>query len=90
MKMEVGFSSTGNAFDVTFDSGRQAFDTEFEGMLPVAGGGDPYLGEYDVIPRRLLQILRTRGKVMSDDVTVHEIPYAEVTNISGGLTATIG
>jgi hypothetical protein len=36
MKMDVGFSSTGSAFDVSFDGGQQGFEVKLEG---VGGGG---------------------------------------------------
>lgn len=49
------------------------------------GGGHwaPYTGPYSVIPKIYQQILETKNKLMSDDVTVEEIPYTEVSNISG-------
>ena len=50
-----------------------------------------YDGPYDVIPMpNTTQILPTANLAMSTDINVHEIPYQEVTNLSGGLTATIG
>lgn len=49
---------------------------------------DPYTGEYVVTPQTYEQYLYTRGLVMQDDVTVLEIPYAEVANIYG-TTVTI-
>lgn len=53
-------------------------------------GGEIYEGSYDVVPQTTPQTLETQHKVMNANVTVHEIPYAEVSNISGGMTATIG
>ena len=50
-----------------------------------------YDGPYEVTPMaNTAQILPTNNLAMSDDVTVNEIPYQEVSNLSGGLTATIG
>ena len=50
-----------------------------------------YEGPYDVIPMpNTTQILPTANLAMSTDINVHEIPYQEVTNLSGGITATIG
>ena len=50
-----------------------------------------YEGPYDVIPMpNTMQILPTANLAMSTDINVHEIPYQEVTNLSGGITATIG
>ena len=52
--------------------------------------GDPYDGTYEIIPTTDFQLLLTMDKYMEDDVLVHPIPYAEVSNVSGGYTATIG
>ena len=55
------------------------------------GGKLPYYeGAYEVTPRKVEQVLATKNKSMSDNVTVFSIPYAEVSNLGGGLTATIG
>lgn len=60
--------------------------------LPNAGTGDyeVYEGEYSVTPSVERQTLDTSNKLLQADVTVEKIPYAEVTNNSGGTTATIG
>lgn len=49
-----------------------------------------YTGEYVVTPSVQEQILETRNKVMSNDVTVEEIPYYETSNEHGGYTVIIG
>ena len=49
---------------------------------------DSYEGPYEVIPKTVDQILATNKKRMTDDVTVTEIPYAEVSNVYG-TTVTI-
>lgn len=49
--------------------------------------GEDYEGTYDVIPIAHGDILLpTKNKYMLDDVKVHEIPYYEVSNPSGGET----
>lgn len=53
-------------------------------------GGEEYPGPYTVTPTRENQILRTAQKVATRNITVFEIPYTEVSNMSGGKTATIG
>lgn len=67
---------------------------DVEVSVEVVGGiGDKlpyYMGAYEVTPRKVEQILSTKNKSMSDNVTVFQIPYVEVSNIGGGLTATIG
>lgn len=42
-----------------------------------------YEGEYIVTPRTTVQYLDTDNKMMTDDVTVLEIPYSEVSNLYG-------
>lgn len=49
-----------------------------------------YGGSYEVTPRLYAQSLDTDGKLMEDDVTVHEIPISHTTNPTGGLTVLIG
>ena len=60
--------------------------------LPNAGTGDydVYEGSYAVTPSVERQTLDTSNKLMQADVVVEEIPYAEVSNNSGGTTASIG
>lgn len=60
--------------------------------LPDADTADfeVYEGSYRVTPAVSSQTLGTAHKLMQADVVVEEIPYAEVTNNSGGKTATIG
>ena len=52
--------------------------------------GEPYEGEYTVVPEFATQVLPTANKRMQDDVTVHAIPYYEVTNPTGGTPVYIG
>ena len=49
-----------------------------------------YTGEYEATPTVEEQILPTKNKSMIDDFIVHEIPYFETSNPSGGYTAIIG
>jgi hypothetical protein len=50
-----------------------------------------YDGPYDVTPMPYTaQILPTSNLAMAEDVNIREIPYYEVSNTSGGMTATIG
>ena len=53
-------------------------------------GLDWYEGPYEVTPSTSSQTLSTSNLAMSEDVEINEIPYHEVTNLSGGKTATIG
>lgn len=48
-----------------------------------------YDGDYEVTPKVDGQELKTKHKYMTDDVTVHAIPFFEVSNTSGGNTVYI-
>lgn len=52
-------------------------------------GGNPYEGEYEVIPTLEDQTLETANKTLRNDVLVKEVPVYRVTNESGGYTVTI-
>lgn len=52
-------------------------------------GGVPYDGEYEVTPTAYEQYLDTSNKFLKRDVTVHEVPYLETSNESGGFTVSI-
>lgn len=63
------------------------------GEIQRIGAGDDlpvYDGTYNVIPATAEQTLPTAQKKMLSDVKIEKIPYAEVSNNSGGITATIG
>ena len=56
------------------------------GTVTISGGGPPaeyYPGPYEVTPAVYEQSLQTARLMMRDDVTVHEIPYAETSNVYG-------
>ena len=50
---------------------------------------EEYQGEYEVTPRTYEQVLATRNKRLSENVTVFEIPYHQTTNQAGGYTVSI-
>ena len=52
--------------------------------------GIPYEGPWDVVPTTDFNLLPTADRWCEDDIMVHPIPYSEVSNLSGGYTATIG
>lgn len=47
---------------------------------------DEYKGGYTVTPSRKTQVLETQNKLLKENITVNEIPYAEVSNLGGGTT----
>ena len=48
-----------------------------------------YDGLYEAIPKVEAQTLPTAKKLMTDDVTVHGVPFYEVSNDQGGTTVYI-
>lgn len=70
-------------FEIIFDEEDAEFELDFEEVQIVHTDYDPYGGPYEVIPKTYEQVLATKDKNMEDDVTVHEIPYAEVVNEHG-------
>lgn len=48
-----------------------------------------YDGPYEAIPKVESQTLHTDKKLMTDDVTVHGVPFYEVSNDQGGNTVYI-
>ena len=60
------------------------FVLDFGEVYEIDHDYDPYLGPYEVTPLAWQdQVLPTNGKNMTDDVTVFEVPYAEVSNPYG-------
>ena len=58
---------------------------------PMITSGIPnYEGPYEIRPAVQVQELQTAEKRMEFNLLVQEIPYMEVSNTSGGTTATIG
>ena len=66
-------------------------EIRLEATLDIGSGGrlPNYDGDYTVIPKVYEQTLETKNKSMTDNVTVEAVPYAEVSNPSGGKTANI-
>ena len=59
--------------------------------MPIAEAAEIYHGAHIVIPSVWREtVLRTKNYKVTDNITVEKIFYAEVSNESGGLTATIG
>lgn len=53
-------------------------------------GGDPYGGEYEVVPSFSAKTLPTRDKRLLNDITIHSIPVSRTSNPAGGKTIYIG
>lgn len=72
--------------------------SEYEWRLNVAAENsdtDPdepehYSGSYEVTPKaHQTQTLDTSGKVLSEDLVIHEVPYYQTSNSSGGVASYI-
>jgi hypothetical protein len=59
-------------------------------IVPVYEDVPLYEGEYEVTPKVTEQTIPTAQKFLARDVTIEKIPYFEVSNNSGGTTASIG
>lgn len=53
-------------------------------------GGELYEGAYEVTPAVKSFDLKTKDKLLVQDLTIHAIPYYEVDNIHKGQTVIIG
>lgn len=78
MSIRVKQSVSGSLFNKGKISGKVGIST--------SGVTEQYAGNYTVIPKLDQQVLKTKQKVMTDDLTVKGIPVYEVSNISGGTT----
>lgn len=77
--------------DVIMETQPQVIDFGFEiGTMIGDDLREHYEGPYEVTPMVSEQTLETDEKVMDENVVVFAIPYSEVSNPSGGKTATIG
>ena len=79
-------------FDVTFHYKSSQFRPTFANLQKVTEykDADPYTGAYEITPKVDSQVMKTAQKMMTDDVTIHSIPYFETSNTAEGETAYIG
>lgn len=89
MKLAVCFDEIDSELDVRFIQTECNFNIDF-GEIILVKTDEVYDGDYNVIPRVYQQVLPTKDKLMTDDVTVEVIPLAKVLNPSNGYTVTIG
>ena len=85
-------------FEVTFSPGAE-LEVEFSESVPLdvdmgqvmeVPTAPAYTGEYEVIPKFTEEVLKTKNKLMKDNVVVYPIEVARVSNPSGGTTIYIG
>lgn len=90
MKIKVSFDEINSALNVNFVQTKCTFNADFGEVFRVKTD-EVYTGDYDVVPSAYdQQTLYTKDKLLTDNITVRVIPYAEAINLSGGYTATIG
>ena len=69
---------------------RKLLKMEVEKAVVVGVSCEPYEGSYEVIPTIDGNTIKTKGKYMNENVIVRPIPYSEIPNNVGGVTAIIG
>lgn len=74
------FLTNGDSYEFTVRNGK---DGSIENI-------DSYEGPYSVTSSITNQSLSTKNLLMSDDVEINPIPYSAVSNLSDGITVTIG
>ena len=75
---------------ITFDI-LQHFDIDFGTLHEIPPSDiDTYDGAYTVDPDFTQRVLRTKSKLMRDDVTIEPIEVQRVSNAAGGRTVYIG
>ena len=91
MILDVIFAETNTILAVDFSANDLQLFADFGEIHEIVSDVVPkYDGTYDVIPSTAAQILQTERKMMTDNVNIRSIPYAEVSNDSNGYTVTIG
>lgn len=77
-------------FHGTFDDFKTYFGSYLEND-DIVIDYNVYDGQYILTPLPSVdQILRTKNKLLTEDIIIEPIPYAEVSNNAGGKTVTIG
>lgn len=91
MNIKVIFSESNDIeMSVVFSESSQSIDADFGEIQTVNLSALPvYKGDYGVTPTVSGQTMRTKGMAMLEDVTIHPIPFYNVSNMSGGNTVYI-
>ena len=91
MKFSVTFTESEQIFKPTIKEEGDSFNANFGEIQTVTKYvGETYEGDYNVTPKVEEQMLPTKDKVLTDDITVRSIPFFNVSNTSGGSTVYIG
>lgn len=84
------FEENDASFPTIFEESDTTFNAYFGELIKVYDDVPQYEGTYEVTPKVTEQTLPTAQKFLARDVTIEKIPYFEVSNNSGGTTASIG
>lgn len=94
MLLNVKFSKEFSSFNAKFETINNTIKPQFIEVQKISTGTEDlekYKGAIEVIPSvKVEQVLETASKWNENDITIKKIPYFEVSNNSGGITATIG
>lgn len=90
MLIKVKFRETQQKIGVSFQNSNQHIQIGFSQIQLVKEFGEAYEGDHIITPSRAEQIMPTKNKQMTDNVTVEAIPFYEVGNNSHGTTFIIG
>ena len=85
-------SLTGKLANQLSVSGQLSTTNNVSGAISLTGSAYPYYdGIIEITPVVDLDILlETKEKIVTDNIIVHEIPYYQTSNLSGGYTVIIG
>ena len=91
MIVKVKLIESKQTLKVKLAESKHTFSTRFQNIQTVTKyiGGDAYIGDYEVIPTLEAQMLPTKDKVLTDNITVKSIPVFSTSNNSGGNTVYI-
>jgi len=91
MKLNVQLTEANSVFPVTFLDEKDILEVKFNSLQILhVHDYDYYSGDTYVVPKFILQILKTTGKLVREDILVASIPVNSVSNPQGGITVTIG
>lgn len=71
------------AFNATLSVASVELDASWGDVMIIDKTYPDFDGEYDVIPKTTQQVLGTKDKHTTDDITIEAIPYSEVSNLHG-------
>lgn len=76
-------------FEVSFNQTDMRLNVEFSEYQTVQNLPETYTGDYAITPTVTAQVIPTKNRYLTDDMTVKEIPYYETSNTTGGNTVYI-